>query len=144
MNPAKERELAYCETITSVFEQHNQMYSNRTHSILKRFVSIHQSHVRPIVHGKEKAKVEFGSKINVSLVNGYGFVDHLSRDVFNEGGFLIMSVDLYKTRHDFLSCRSDGRSNKWNSGKQEIVERSGYKSRWTAIGSPTEDSNPET
>jgi IS5 family transposase len=53
------------------------MYSTRTHSVPNRIVSIHQSHVRPIVRGKEKAKVEFGSKINVSLVNGYGFMDHL-------------------------------------------------------------------
>jgi hypothetical protein len=74
----KIREQAYYETITKVFEQQDQMYSNRTHSVPNRVVSIHQSHVRPIVRGKEKAKVEFGSKINVSLVNGYKFVDQLS------------------------------------------------------------------
>ena len=101
VNPLKERELAYYETIKKVFEQQDQMYSNRTHSVSNRIVSIHQSHVRPIVRGKEKAKVEFGSKINVSLVNGYGFVDHLSWDAFNEGGYLMKSVELYKKRHGF-------------------------------------------
>ena len=101
VNPLKERELAYYETIKKVFEQQDQMYSNRTHSVPDRIVSIHQSHVRPIVRGKEKSKVEFGSKINVSLVNGYGFVDHLSWDAFNEGGYLMKSVELYIKRHGF-------------------------------------------
>ncbi len=96
MNPLKIPEQAYYATITKVFEQQDQMYSNRTHSVPNRIASIHQSHVRPIVRGKEKAKVEFGSNINVSLVNGYGFVDHLSRDAFNEGGYLMKSVELYK------------------------------------------------
>jgi hypothetical protein len=70
------------------------MYGNRTHCVPDRIVNIHQSHVRLIVRGKEKAKEDFGSKINVSLVNGYGFVDHLSWDAFNEGGYLITSVEL--------------------------------------------------
>jgi hypothetical protein len=29
-------------------------------------------------------------------VKGYGFLDHLSRDVFNVGGYLMKSVELYK------------------------------------------------
>ncbi len=101
MNSLKIREQAYYETIKKLFEQQDQMYSNRTHSVPNRIVSIFQSHVRPIVRGKEKAKVEFGSKINVSLVNGYGFVDHFSWDAFNEGGYLMTSVELYKKRHGF-------------------------------------------
>jgi IS5 family transposase len=52
--------------------------TNKTHSVPERIVSIHQPHVRPIVSGKEKAKVEFGSKINVNIVDGYAFLDHLA------------------------------------------------------------------
>jgi IS5 family transposase len=44
------------------------MRRNKTHSLVDRIVSIHQPQVRPIVRGKEKSKVELGSKINVSLV----------------------------------------------------------------------------
>jgi hypothetical protein len=33
--------------------------------------------MRPIVREKEKLKVKFGSKINVTLVEGYAFPDHL-------------------------------------------------------------------
>jgi hypothetical protein len=39
--------------------------------------------------GKANAKVEFGAKINVSLMNGYAFLEELSWEAFNEGPFLI-------------------------------------------------------
>jgi hypothetical protein len=70
-------------------------------SVEHRIVSIHQPHVRPIVRGKIKAKVEFGAKINVSLVNGFSFLDHMSWDAYNEGTLLIDSVEQYKRRHGF-------------------------------------------
>jgi hypothetical protein len=60
------------------------MRRNKTYSVVDRIVSIHQPQVRPIVRGKEKSKVEFGSKINLSLVEGYAFLDHLSWDAYNE------------------------------------------------------------
>ena len=37
--------------------------------------NIHQSHVRPIVRGKTNSYVEFGTKIKVSLMNGFAFLD---------------------------------------------------------------------
>jgi len=44
-------------------------------------------------------KVEFGSKINVSLVDGCAFLVHLSCDAYNEGNHLLESVELYRKRH---------------------------------------------
>ena len=66
-----------------------------------RIVSIHQPHVRPIVRGKESAKTEFGSKIQMSMVEGFAFIDHISWEAFNEGKYLINSVEKYKTRFGF-------------------------------------------
>jgi IS5 family transposase len=42
--------------------------------------------------------MEFGSKINVSLVEGNVFLDHLSCKAYNEGGYLMQSLSLYKER----------------------------------------------
>jgi IS5 family transposase len=53
------------------------------------------------VRGKEKSKVLFGSKINVSLINGYSFIDQFSWDAFNEGSHLKESIDKYKIRHGY-------------------------------------------
>jgi hypothetical protein len=66
------------------------MYSSEKHRVEDRIVSIHQPHVRPIVRGKAQAKVEFGSKIHVSVIDGISFVDELSWDAFNEGSRMEM------------------------------------------------------
>jgi IS5 family transposase len=100
-NPLTEKYRTYVETICKVFEQQKYMRKNKTHNLAQRIVSIHQPHVRSIVRGKEKAKVEFGSKINLSLVDGYAFLDHLSWEAYNEGGYLMQSLTMYKERHGY-------------------------------------------
>ena len=67
-----------------------------------RIVSIYQPHLRPIVRGKAKAKVEFGAKIGASIVNGYTYVDHLSWDAYNESSDLAMQLELYQKRFGML------------------------------------------
>jgi len=96
-----EKQYKYWLVIQETYRQQNQMYSERSHSVEHRIVSIHQPHLRPIVRGKTKAKVEFGAKINVSLVNGFFFLDHMSWDAYNEGTLLIDSIEQYKRRHGF-------------------------------------------
>jgi hypothetical protein len=65
-------------------------------------VNIHQAHVRPIVRGKDGKKVEFGSKLQVSLINGFTVINLLSWDNFNEGQFLLKSIEDYKDRMGYL------------------------------------------
>lgn len=84
-----------------LYRQQSQMYTDRSHSMADRIVSIYQPHVRPIVRGKAKNPVEFGAKISVSLVDGYSFVDTLSWDAFNESGDLIDQVEAYRRRFGF-------------------------------------------
>ena len=67
-----------------------------------RIVSIYQPHLRPIVRGKAKAKVEFGAKIGASIVNGYTYVDHLSWNAYNESSDLAMQLELYQKRFGML------------------------------------------
>lgn len=96
--PLPPKEYKYFLVIQTLYEQQLKMYKEETHSIEHRIVSIHQPHVRPIVRGKASAKVEFGAKIHVSLMGGYAFLDKLSWEAFNEGQFLMESVEKYKTR----------------------------------------------
>lgn len=96
--PLKERAVEYLEIITLVYVQQNKMYTERVKKIEDRIVNIHQRYVRPIVRGKEGKKVEFGSKLQVSMVKGFAFIDKLSWDNFNEGQCLMDSVEKYKTR----------------------------------------------
>lgn len=96
-----QHQLKYFYVIQQVFAQQHQMHRTREHSVEDRIVSIHQPHVRPIVRGKAKAKVEFGAKINVSLVNGFARIDHFDWNAYNEGVDLKMQVERYKDLHGF-------------------------------------------
>ena len=96
--PLKKNQYKYLLVIQHLYQQQKTMYDTKTHSIENRIVSIHQPHVRPIVRGKAKSKVEFGSKINISLVDGITFLDDFSWDAFNEGTRLKNSVEKYKER----------------------------------------------
>lgn len=77
------------------------MYAARTHCIEDRIVSIHQSHIRPIVLGKTQAKVEFVAKIHVSVIDGICFLDELKWDAFNEGSHMMAYVEQY---HMLFGC----------------------------------------
>lgn len=68
------------------------MYDNKTHSAEHHIVIIHQPHVHPIVRGKTNAYVEFGAKIQMSVMNGITFLEDISWDAFNEGTRLISTV----------------------------------------------------
>ena len=99
--PLKHKDQKYLMVLHTVYEQQEEMHRTRTHRIDHRIVNIHQPHVRPIVRGKENAKTEFGSKIQMSLVGGFAFIDHLSWEAFNEGSYLMDSVEKHKTRFGF-------------------------------------------
>jgi len=99
--PLKEKQQRYLWVIHTLYQQQKQMYDAHNHTVNDRIVSIHQPHVRPIVRGKRTAKVEFGAKINVSLVDGFSFVDKLSWDAFNEGNHMADYVQQYKKRFGY-------------------------------------------
>lgn len=96
--PFNRKEYKYWLVIQQAYAQQLQMYSSGTHTVEDRIVSIHQPHVRPIVRGKATAKVEFGAKINVSLVGGFAFLDDMEWDAYNEGTRLQGSVERYRER----------------------------------------------
>lgn len=95
------RQHNYFLRINTLYEQQKEMFDEKKHSVDHRIVSIHQPHVRPIVRGKRTAKVEFGAKIQVSLVDGLSYLDHLSWDAYNEGQYLQNSVEQYKKRTNY-------------------------------------------
>lgn len=82
--------------IQNVYDQQEKMYKDHTHSVENRIVNIYQPHVRPIVRGKDKANVEFGAKLGVSIQNGYARINTLSWEAYNEGTDLKKQVEDYK------------------------------------------------
>jgi len=72
------------------------MHAQRKHTCEQRIVNLYQPYVRPIVRGKDKAKVEFGAKINISEVDGMVRLDHFSWENFNEGGDVELQIERYR------------------------------------------------
>ena len=64
------RQTERLSTIRTIYEQQKYMYHNRTHSVPNRIVSVSQPFVRPIVRGKVGNPVEFGAKLDISVVDG--------------------------------------------------------------------------
>src|SRR5699024_7448189 len=87
--------------IQEMYRQQRTMFEEKSPSIADRIVSNSQPHVRPIVRGKANARVEFGAKVSVSLVDGYAFLDVLSWDSYHEGKRLQESVEKYKKRYGY-------------------------------------------
>lgn len=95
----KEQKMLW--VIHTVYEQQKQMYDEKSNSCKDRIVSIFQPHVRPIPRGKTKAKIEFGSKLGVSLEQGFARIYTLSWDAYNESTDLIPQIESYKELHGY-------------------------------------------
>jgi len=99
-SPLPSRLLRAYWVIQHVYEQQSEMYRTHSKRCDDRIVSIHQPHLRPIVRGKQRAPVEFGAKLSVSLnEHGLACVDALRWDAFHEGGDLKGQVEAYRERH---------------------------------------------
>jgi len=84
--------------ITEAYRQQRWMFDHGVKRVDNRIVSLSQPHVRPIKRGKAGKETEFGAKLSLSLVEGFGFVDRISWDNFNESQDLIPQIEAYKKR----------------------------------------------
>lgn len=99
--PLTSRDLEVLETIKVLYLQQKEMYDNNTRTCKDRIVSISQPHVRPIVRGKQNARVEFGSKLGVGLDNGFALLQTLSWNAYNESKDLQSHVENYHRLHGY-------------------------------------------
>lgn len=83
--------------IKTLYDQQKYMYDQNVHRCDDRIVSVAQPHVRPIVRGKQGRSVEFGSKLGLSVYDGYTTTDNVSWDAYNEGSDLIGQAEAYRT-----------------------------------------------
>ena len=119
------RQVERLGTIRAVYEQQKYMYDNRTHSVPDRIVSVSQPFVRPIVRGKAGKPVEFGAKLDISVVDGWTRLECCSFDAYNEAGNLremaerfrareghypsrILADKIYRNRENLSYCKAHG------------------------------------
>lgn len=93
------------ETLQAVFCQQQKMYQTKTHTVERRIVSISRPYLRPIVRGKAKNPVEFGAKLDISVVDGYTRLETYSFEAYNEACFLKTVIERYRQRTGHYPAR---------------------------------------
>ena len=99
------RQTERLDTIRTIYEQQKYMYDHRTHSVPDRIVSVSQPFVRPIVRGKAGKPVEFGTKLDISVVDGWTRLEFCSLDAYNEAGNLQEIVERFREREGHYPSR---------------------------------------
>jgi IS5 family transposase len=135
--PLSPREQKYLLVLHTVYEQQNHLFTNRSKSVPHRIVNIHQPHVRPIVRGKDSAKAEFGSKLQVSLVDGYTFIDKLDWEAYNEGAWLQYSTEKYKQRFGYYPKEVLADKIYCNRANRQWLKEKGIKLSAKPLGRPS-------
>ena len=99
------RQTERLNTIRTSYQQQKYMYDNRTHSVPDRIISVSQPFVRPIVRGKAGKPVEFGAKLDISVVDGWPRLECYSFDAYNEAGNLQAMVEQFREREGHYPSR---------------------------------------
>ena len=115
------------------------MYDNRTHSVENRIVSISQPHIRPIVRGKARAAVEFGAKLDISVVDGWTRHKRLSFEAYNESITLAQAIERYKTRTGFYPERILADKIYRNRDNLKLCRELGIRLSGPALGRPKKE-----
>jgi hypothetical protein len=135
----------YEERLSSIkilYEQQQYMYSNVTHKVENRIVSLGQPWIRPIVRGKAKTKCEFGAKIDVSVSNGFIRLEHSSFDAYNESGNLIEIIERYHEREGHYPERVLVDGIYRNRGNLAYCKKNGIRLMGKPLGRPRKDAIP--
>lgn len=131
------------QAVIDMYHQQEEMLREGKHTCENRIVSIHQPHVRPIVRGKAKAKVEFGAKIGVSIVSGYSFIDHHSWDAYNEASDLTVHIEKYKERFGCEPKRFFGDKIYLNRENRRILKEKEIQIMGRPLGRPPKNPTQE-
>ena len=90
------REQERMTAVRILYVQQLEMFNTNTRRTDNRIVSLSQPWVRPTKRGKQNAETEFGAKLEMSDVNGFLRIEHMSWDAFNESTTLQESVENYR------------------------------------------------
>lgn len=130
------------EILRIVYRQQKQMYETKTHTVENRIISISRPYLRPIVRGKARSPVEFGAKLDISVVNGYTRLETLSFDAYNEASFLESVIERYRLRTGKYPARVLADKIYRNRENLGYCKEHGIRLSGPALGRPKKDDIP--
>ena len=134
----KRREEEFCDrrlkVIKTVYDQQLEMWKTKAQRIKDRIVSLHLPHIRPIVRGKDGRDVEFGPKVLVSWTDGFGFLDELRFEGYNEGLLWKKSLKFRKERFGKYPEESTGDGIFGTRDNRKMLKEEGVRGGVKALG----------
>ena len=119
------------------------MYDNKIHSVSNRIVSVSQPFIRPIVRGKAGKPVEFGAKLDISVVNGWTRLECCSFDAYNEAGNLQTIAERFREREGHYPARILADKIYRNRENLAYCKQHGIRLSGPPLGRPKKDSDAE-
>ena len=125
--------------IRTLCEQQKYMYENHCHTVSDRIVSVSQPFLRPIVRGKAGKSVEFGAKLDISVVNGWTRLECVSFDAYNEAGNLPAMAERFQKREGHYPSRILADKIYRNRENLRFCKERGIRLSGPALGRPKKD-----
>lgn len=129
--------------LKEIYAQQKYMYDNKTHSVSDRIVSLSQPWIRPIVRGKAGKPVEFGAKLDISVVDGFTRLEYLSFDAYNEAINLRQTIERYRERTGHYPARVLADKIYRNRDNLAFCKELGIRLSGPALGRPKKDEQPD-
>ncbi|NLJ30462.1 MAG: IS5 family transposase [Clostridiales bacterium] len=125
--------------IRTLYAQQKYMYDHRCHTVPDRIVSVSQPFLRPIVRGKAGKPVEFGAKLDISVVNGWTRLECFSFDAYNEAGNLPAMAERFREREGHYPNRILADKIYRNRENLQFCKEHGIRLSGPALGRPKKD-----
>ena len=115
----------FLKTAQSILAQQKQIYQNK--KVTERIVSVHKTHIRPMVRGKYPVEVEFGPKVLVNLQGNYLFLEDVQFNNVSDTQLLKKSIEGYKERFGRLPTQLATDRGFWSKENRQMAEDYGIK-----------------
>ena len=107
----------------SILPQQKEIYHNK--KVSERIVSVHKTHIRPMVRGKYPVEVEFGPKLLVNLKGDCLFLEDVQFNNVSDVHLLEKSLLAYQERFDHLPSQLATDRGFWSKDNQQLAENLG-------------------
>ncbi len=115
----------FLQTASNILAQQKQVYRNK--KVAERIVSVHKTHVRPMVRGKYPVEVEFGLKILLNLKGNCLFLEDVAFSNVADSQLLEKSIQGYKGRFGKIPTQLAADRGFWSKANRQLAENLGIK-----------------
>ena len=115
----------FLQAAQQILTQQKQVFQNK--KVTERIVSVHKTHIRPMVRGKYPVEVEFGPKILLNLQGNCLFLEDVAFNNVADSQLLEKSITGYKERFGKIPTQLAADRGFWSKDNRQLAEDLGIK-----------------